>query len=82
LKKDGTVLLDLFMANHWINKFGIEIEGISLTRWLYENHPVALIKILRVGMLLLILYEEPIKKGGKWCKWQQLKQEHIVLRMC
>ena len=49
-------LFDLAMTNHWVNKFGIEIEANPIGRWLYQNHLAVPIKVFGIGAIFLILH--------------------------
>lgn len=49
-------IFDLVMTNHWVSKYGIEIEGNPIGRFLYETGLVYPVKIVGVGLLLLLLH--------------------------
>ena len=58
-------IFDLAMTSHWVNKFGIGIEGNPIGRWLYQHHLIVPYKVFGAGIALIALYWG-IKKHPKW----------------
>ena len=48
-------ILDYLFTRHWVNLYGIFIEGNPLGRWLFENNLVGIVKIFIVGGVLLLI---------------------------
>lgn len=65
-------LFDLVMTNYWVNKYGLEIEGNPIGRWLYQTGAVYPVKIVGVGVLLWILNhavnhrDKGLEKSFQW----------------
>lgn len=65
-------LFDLAATTYWVNKFGLEIEGNPIGRWLYQTGAVYSVKIVGVGILLWILnhtVKHRDKGMGKSFQW-------------
>lgn len=60
-------LFDLAVTSHWVKRFGIEIEGNPIGRWLYETDTVHLVKTVGMGVLILFLYFA-LKAHPRW-RW-------------
>ena len=48
-------IIDYLFTRHWVNLYGIDIEGNPLGRWMYENDLAGIVKIFIVGGLLALL---------------------------
>lgn len=48
-------IIDYLFTSHWVNLYGINIEGNPLGRWMFENDLVGIVKIFIVGGLFLLL---------------------------
>ena len=48
-------IIDYLFTSHWVNLYGISIEGNPLGRWMYENDLVGIVKIFIVGGLLAVM---------------------------
>lgn len=48
-------LFDLAATTYWVNRFGSDIEGNPIGRWMYETGIVYPVKIVGIGVLLWIL---------------------------
>jgi len=65
-------LFDLAMTSHWVSKYGIEIEGNPVGRWLYQNHLAVPVKVVGMGALLIALYatvkhrDKGLEKTFQW----------------
>lgn len=65
-------LFDLAMTSHWVCKYGIDIEGNPVGRWLYQNHLAVPVKVFGIGALLLALYvavrhrDKGLEKSFQW----------------
>lgn len=60
-------LFDLAVTTYWVSKYGIEIEGNPIGRWLYRTGAVYPVKILLIGALLALLWAlTKIKPGYGW----------------
>jgi hypothetical protein len=49
-------LFDLAMTSHWVNKYGLEIEGNPIGRWLYQTGLVYPFKIVGMAFLFCLLH--------------------------
>lgn len=49
-------LFDLLCTSHWISKYGLDIEGNPIGKWLYQNHLAVPVKVFGLGILFVILY--------------------------
>ena len=49
-------LFDLAMTNHWINNYGLEIEGNPIGRWMYKKRLAVPVKVFGIGALMAGLY--------------------------
>lgn len=58
-------IIDYLFTRHWVNLYGIDIEGNPIGRWLIENHLAVPVKVFGVGGLLIVLYHA-LKKHPKW----------------
>ena len=65
-------LFDLAMTTHWVNLYGLEVEGNPVGRWLYKSGIVYPAKIVGVGLLLWLLYEAAAKIDTPKYKWWDL----------
>ena len=63
-------LFDLFMTNHWVGKYGIEIEANPVGRWLFETGLAFPVKIIGIGAAMFALYA-CIKRKPQyaWTSW-------------
>lgn len=90
-------LFDLVMTNHWVRKFGVEIEGNPIGRWLYQSGIVYPVKIVGVGVLLWLLYKAVkhrdigLENSTQWwdiAKWLVLSAYaalaiyHVIIVIC
>jgi hypothetical protein len=48
-------IIDYLFTSHWVNLYGISVEGNPLGRWLFENGVAWVFKIFVVGGLLALL---------------------------
>ena len=48
-------IIDYLFTSHWVNLYGISIEGNPLGRWMYENDIAGIVKIFIVGGLLAVM---------------------------
>ena len=48
-------IIDYLFTSHWVNLYGISIEGSPLGRWLFENDLAGVVKIFVVGALMAVL---------------------------
>lgn len=48
-------IIDYLFTSHWVNLYGIDIEGKPLGRWLFENNLAGIVKIVIVGGLFVVL---------------------------
>lgn len=48
-------IIDYLFTAHWVNLYGISIEGNPLGRWMFENNVAWVFKILIVGGLFAVL---------------------------
>ena len=48
-------IIDYLFTSHWVNLYGINIEGNPLGRWMYENDIAGIVKIFIVGGLLAVM---------------------------
>lgn len=48
-------IIDYLFTSHWVNLYGISIEGNPPMRWLFENDLAGIVKIFIVGGVFLLL---------------------------
>ena len=48
-------IIDYLFTRHWVNLYGIEIEGNPFGRWLFENNLAGVVKFFGVGVLLAVM---------------------------
>lgn len=48
-------IIDYIFTAYWVRKFGIEIEGNPIGRWMFENNVAWVYKIFIVGGLFAVL---------------------------
>ena len=48
-------VIDYIFTAYWVSKFGIEIEGNPIARWMFENNVAWVFKILIVGGLTAVV---------------------------
>ena len=48
-------IIDYLFTSHWVNLYGIAIEGNPLGRWMFENNVAGVFKFFIVGALFAIL---------------------------
>lgn len=48
-------VIDYVFTANWVRKFGIEIEGNPIGRWMFENNVAWVVKIFVVGLLFAVL---------------------------
>lgn len=48
-------IIDYIFTSHWVDLYGINIEGNPFGRWLYENDLVGVFKIFIVGVFFAVL---------------------------
>ena len=48
-------LIDYLFTAYWVHKFGIEIEGSPIGRWMFENNVAWAVKIFIVGGVFALL---------------------------
>lgn len=48
-------LFDLVMTTYWVNKFGIDIEGNPIGRWMYQTGAVYFVKVVLMAILFWLL---------------------------
>ena len=79
-------LFDLVMTQYFISRYGSEVEGNPVGRWLVD-HPTLLIawKCAIVALLLLLIYrfrDKQIANNGSWIilgVYIALAMYHIIL---
>lgn len=49
-------LFDLAATTYWVNRFGLEIEGNPIGRWLYETGIAYPVKIVGMAVLFWLLH--------------------------
>lgn len=52
----GLNIIDYLFTRHWVNLYGIDIEGNPFGRWLFENNFAGVFKIFVVPIFLAILW--------------------------
>ena len=45
-------IIDYLFTLYWVRKYGIEIEGNPIGRWMFSNNVAWLFKIVIIGVLL------------------------------
>lgn len=48
-------IIDYLFTRHWVNLYGIDIEGNPIGRWLFENNLAFSCKFILVPILLALL---------------------------
>lgn len=48
-------IIDYLFTRHWVNLYGISVEGNPFGRWLFENNLAGAFKIFVVGALFAVL---------------------------
>lgn len=48
-------IIDYLFTAHWVNLYGISIEGNPIGRWLFENNLAGVFKIFIVGGLMAVM---------------------------
>lgn len=63
-------LFDLAFTMYMVNRFGIEVEGNPIGRWLIQSGSVYAVKIgfMAVALYLLYLCTKQVPKW-KWIRW-------------
>jgi len=60
-------LFDLFCTIQWVSRFGIEVEGNPVGRFLLETNLAIPVKTIGIGACLIALYAG-VKRYPRW-KW-------------
>lgn len=60
-------IIDYLFTSHWVDLYGISVEGNPLGRWMLENNVAWVFKILIVGGIFALLgYFIKQKPKAKW----------------
>ena len=82
-------ILDYIFTLYWVRKFGIEIEGNPIGRWVFSHNIAWAVKFLAVGGLLALLgYFIKSNPQTAWTAYIMLAVYaavciyHIVIAIC